>query len=1693
MSGARSTKGAAVDGSGLLEAGAVLPLGADAGDELTARAYGHPALEGRTVVRLVPDALGPAEDLALEYLGFAGAGTAAVGRVKPQSLGFPAWALVNDPDNGHHALAVVKEMERLTRLVATKPGLAKDGFEEIAGRLDRSVPHFLPTFYEQAARLFVAADSRQPAAVFFGKARAAEQRHALAVDEERLREVFLEFAAAGALSAKALREHAKQLAARLSAPEAYAQFKAVCLERCAAGLTPYAGMVEDLRRLAKAAGLDARAEERSLIAEVVHTGAMNRAAESFWTSALPALTEVAQQDRAVRERLLALRPSTGGDSPEAFDEAWLNVLERCGAVDLLLDGTVPAAEWLSGWAAHRQRGWRGMKRLEAELALARRLADRLVADGIPVRLLRGSGWRTLVDLDLLDLCLALGVPVEPPAAEMENLELDPWLADERPGRRDLAALAADPAFTRLLRGGVERSAGTSEASTRLERIREHPALRTVLAGWLTDRADDLSEPLGLVGVDSLLSRVRRFSSPAVLAAAPQATERIVAFSPAAALARTLRAGILDELGWPALEEVLPELGEVNPMAAGQRHGYLAEDWYRLADAWPALIVRVGVQVAAVGPDAVLDQRTLTQAVPSTSSWDVPTVRYVGGQWLIANGHGADRRARWSGRAADVFKPAGELTDRWTSFHSPSLQLADGSRTFGGRPVHAGDTSFAGERRAVASDGISVWVLHEGQWWEYDPETARRGRIAVPAFFDSALAGGAEGGTGADGLTLLEHACRLLPAQPGLESSPFGSKDGLLGWWVRYDPRARTLTACSVDGAAGPAVELPAGVTIGGYASYDVPLPPLRLPGGAVLHPRESRGYDGIVSLYDQDGVRLSEFTEGNRGGAHAAGTPLVPPIGYWHALRPRDEQGSAALRAVTDADAAELLAAVAAGTKPDEAVRQLLPQIAHPRLAAGVAGLVEEAARHAKRVGVLAEQAAKGLRAQADPAPREQPVRHARDGVLRDALTCFTGSRYFYGHPGWSPDSTTAMDQLRLLAQWLAPEGPEAPGAPEGPGAPGRLPLKASSVGWATLPGPGMAAAALCAASPATGDAEREALLEFLDAALGVRADGEAVLIDPRGRLRLAQLRMERKPKGDQLLGEVRHSGARRLVFTACQRVDDTHAFWNAIEYDPAGAFGGWDGCTLVESQTLGSGDDPARADALRALVDEVRARGPVPYWPEQAREFAERVGVGAVTGALVQLAMPGVTAYGRYDLLGPEYLAPLGAKSAEALAGRGVLSGMQPAERMAYAALLTPTDPRRVPELWTKGYDLEPLTAAWLAGRGKRRVASAELIGRMVAEVGAGTALDSVLNPQTQPQLTGRTEQRLVDDVLEPADPRQLLLARDLTAYVSMLRWLAYRLPFGDPLRTVLPITLRTMRERLADPGLLLDLGVLWDTAGSATSIRLREAYGQPLGREGARGGEGDPLLVELAPGIVLGPARHGTELESVWVRPSVLDADHPALKQLEAVAGATPSLAALRAVLSEEFAALVAADKPAEGPQAGPAEGSADESAKGLAEGPADGSYPSYTQYAPNSVPELAAEAAERFGLSADAAVLYLMLLALPDPTDRNQALWTGWKPARLKKARAELAATDLVVEAKRSRAGRSLFLPGGWLEQKSPRLPAESWKTSILPWDLHGFVVPDRPVADLYAAAWRRVVEGDAPGFEEFKARGGRGGSR
>ncbi|KOV27308.1 hypothetical protein ADK60_19885, partial [Streptomyces sp. XY431] len=331
----------------LLESGAILAPGTlpgagtpdSAADVLTARGYSHPALDGRRIVRLVPGALGPAEDLAVDFLGLVPAEEPVeVGQVRQEALGFPAWALVHDPANGHHALALVKEMERLARQAKSKPGNAKDGFDELARRLGRTVPHFLPTYCEQVGRIFLEQENQTYASTFFGRAREAERTHNLPVDEERLRAVFLEFALAGALTVKALRQYVKELSGRLDPLTAWQRFRQLCTERSAAGMAPYAGVAEDARTLLRAAGLDRDEHERALLLELLASPAVNRAPGTFWKSWHEAVVELGRGDAAVRARLLELMPDPpGNDDRTRQDAAWLAVLAESGAERLLTD------------------------------------------------------------------------------------------------------------------------------------------------------------------------------------------------------------------------------------------------------------------------------------------------------------------------------------------------------------------------------------------------------------------------------------------------------------------------------------------------------------------------------------------------------------------------------------------------------------------------------------------------------------------------------------------------------------------------------------------------------------------------------------------------------------------------------------------------------------------------------------------------------------------------------------------------------------------------------------------------------------------------------------------------------------------------------------------------------------------------------------------------------------------------------------------------------------------------------------------------------------------------------------------------------------------------------------------------------------------------------------------------------------
>ncbi|MER7964780.1 hypothetical protein [Streptomyces ardesiacus] len=1716
---------ATASASALLEAGALLPPGMSAredADTLTVRTYTHAALGERSVVRLVPGTLGEAEDLALDFLGLVrDAETPEVGQVRREALGFPAWALVNDPANGHHALALVKDVERLARQAKSRPGTAKEGFEKLGERLGRAVPHFLPTFYEQAARIFLQFDNTTYAAAFFGKARDAERVHALAVDEQRQRAVFLEFAFAGALTVKALKQHVKDLAARLDATEAWAQFRQLAVERCAAGMPPYASLPQDARVLIKAAGLPRADAECDLVADLVASPAAVRAPASFWTAYRATLRVLAERRPAVRKRLLEIMPA-GLDHGTKSDDFWLELLAECGA-DRLLTGEdaqdsedsgpgrgrtggedgeaaagsgtavgaaqdVDAADWLSRWAAHRKRGAAVCDSSPATLALVARMAPRLRADGRTVDLFTGRRHAG-VDIALLDLCAAQGVPLAVPAPDVEvHLGLDRWVRDTRPGRRDLAAVAADPRLRPLLLRAVGSAGHERHSGQVLDHLAGHPVLGGVLREWLDGAVGALSGAVGLPGAREALHRLAPYRSVAPRVN-PEAVARAAGYEAAPLLGRTLRAGILDELGWPALEEALRLLDAETRARTGKGNGSGPgthgdrDTSLMVNEAWPCLILNRGHKVVVVGPDGIVLDHEL-RLPPGLDRWQRPQFRYTDGELLVVWWQDGKQRGYWSTRPAEILTLTGERISHWwrnDDAVAPSLPLPGGGRATGGGTLHAGDTVLPASR-PVIGDGTSYWRQgRQGRrhvWLEYDPATGAHSRASLPAFLRAGIS---------DDAVLLQDRCEVLPLQPGLEHSPFGTDGAVLGRWVRaVEEGGETLTTAGT----------PDGRTVTLRTSRpgeDVtPLGALRLPGGAA--PVVARTRRRIALFAPDDGSDtgvLGRVTPVERGGEFAAGTALVPPVSFWHALRPRDERASAVLRAFTDEEASGLLraarralderraqadaakaAAEAAGEHGEGAgpaaaghpsavpsaedvvrgtVSQALPALTDKRLLAGVTALVRATLQTADTVSRFVTppvEQPKPERKRIEGMFADYRPRHGDDRTLREAADGL--ARLWGGEGQW-----TALRQIRAVNHVLA-------GRPaDGRRLPDRARLSALGDGWNsdehTVPRIGviwpdllgvLRPLAYRATAPTTPEADREALLLLFEALC------EGPLAAPGEGLREIVLGEPHDPKRQQeRSGQVLRRNGRTVVVLGCRNIDYARdrVNWLALDHDPTGTFGAVAHFTL-ERETRHTTTVPA--DTLAALTRLTRDKGAAPWQPEAPAALAAttRGGLGPLQATVLLAGQP--------DRLDAGALATAGLKPRQLDAGNRMLSPLPAADRAALVGALLPDDPGA---LWTVGPDTEAVGRAWAERLGSL-VRVPEDLAATLDGLPVGSA-EAVLNPARTPWLSRTTVQRPDENGrLVAEDPAAVPSRHALTGAVDTLAALAYALPHGHPLRAALPDGLAALRRRLTDPGLLLDLDVEWTEKGGTTAAEIRKAYGLP-----AAGGADADGTTRVGEALVLRPW-HG-DRETVLVRPAGLTGPDDAVFGLvEGLVGTARAsgMRALRTVLGGDLSRSLAA-------------GPVPEGAAGHAQDPT------------LSVPALVTEVAAAHGLSEDAAALYLQLLALPDPTDRNCARWTGWRPARAKKARAELAATGLVVEARRPRAGRSLFLPCGWLDLKSPALPVETWKEGLYRVGEGFRAVPLLPVPELFTRAWERVRSQDAPAYEELTTRATRRGRR
>ncbi|TDQ53289.1 DUF4132 domain-containing protein [Actinorugispora endophytica] len=416
-----------------------------------ARVYRHPSLGDRPVVRLASDTDGLVLDVVARRLGCAAPepGPAVAATRRSALLGYPAWALVRDPEHADTALTSPGVFARALEEAGDKPGRSFDTLRYFARRLPFS---HLPAFWAQAQNVFREAGNWHWTARCRAAAKEALAEAGMTGDLELRRALLAE-------GLDDLGPLCDAVAEREGPAAAYAEYRSRVRWASDSETTAF----RDLRRLARAAGLDTAEEDvRNLgdfFADGGHSGSV-----SFWRSHAPAMTRLARADDAFLRRLLC----RGGGGLWFLDSKvhGSGLLKRLLADPVVarrlregvLSPGVPIADWLGDdWLVPLRST--PSHASAAVLELVAFLAPALVAGGRGLRL--AAAEDDPVDANVLDVVLEHGIPLAHP---VRNLSLTEW---HRSGeaRRPLAHLAADPRFGALLEREVAAFEGAPEPPT----------------------------------------------------------------------------------------------------------------------------------------------------------------------------------------------------------------------------------------------------------------------------------------------------------------------------------------------------------------------------------------------------------------------------------------------------------------------------------------------------------------------------------------------------------------------------------------------------------------------------------------------------------------------------------------------------------------------------------------------------------------------------------------------------------------------------------------------------------------------------------------------------------------------------------------------------------------------------------------------------------------------------------------------------------------------------------------------------------------------------------------------------------------------------------------------------------------------------------------------------------------------------
>ena len=546
------------------------------------------APDGATIIRLVPETLLEAETLALQSVGCRRADDQVVGYASAQKVGFPTWSILSDPANAYYVRNLATRLQLVEQQAREHPQATQKKLVELAMEFAHSMPHLIPIFLEEVARIYVRINQAPIASQFFNLAREIERKFDVEVDLRRHAAMFQEFTRMGVIGVKEFTTEARKAAKRLPPQEAYDYFFDLCVDRCRAGGLAYSRMVSDLRRLAKAAGISAKESDRRLVTNILGLAGFYQAATGFFRDIRPTLVRLVRDNPQWHDKLLTAKPK------KLTIEEYFELLRETGVYDGLVADKARLATWLVRIIRHEYSRdnynfWRSQQLIDA----VAHAGDALKGKTLPLNE-RG------MDIDLIDALSAGGITWD--LSDTKSRYFD-WRSWARPGageyRRDLAGIVNHPQLGDLMAKTIPFSD---------IRILKQPLLATepgrqLLSRSLQHQADRRKSIIGYPNV------WKRFYHQVLEELAhtqlghinPTAVEQIFSYDPVAELQARLRLGFFQELAWPLLEQELTRLtGE-----------FSRASWrVRFAEAYPAVILRIDETVEAIDRDHIIAHGTV---------------------------------------------------------------------------------------------------------------------------------------------------------------------------------------------------------------------------------------------------------------------------------------------------------------------------------------------------------------------------------------------------------------------------------------------------------------------------------------------------------------------------------------------------------------------------------------------------------------------------------------------------------------------------------------------------------------------------------------------------------------------------------------------------------------------------------------------------------------------------------------------------------------------------------------------------------------------------------------------------------------------------------------------------------------------------------------------------------------------------